>query len=152
MVDLPRIGWRERVSLPGLDIARVTAKVDTGARTSSLHAFAVEVFTQAGGPWVRFGVHPSRRDSDNAVWCTAEVVDQRGVRNSGGQETVRYFIATHIQLDGQAWDIEISLAPRDNMGYRMLLGRTAVQGRFLVDPEKSYLLSHRSPSQARTRA
>jgi len=137
------IGWRERVSLPDLAIPRVTAKIDTGARTSCLHAFHIEEFKRGGGSWVRFGVHPYQRDNNHEVWCESPVVDTRTVRNSGGQETHRYFISTRVQILDQIWEIEIALADRDSMGYRMLLGRTAVQGHFLVDPARSYLISPR---------
>ena len=141
MRDEPIIGWRERVSLPDLGIQQVTAKIDTGARTSCLHAFHVEEFDRDGVPWVRFGVHPYQRDTNHEVWCESPVVDMRIVRNSGGQETHRYFISTRVHIEDHAWEIEISLADRDNMGYRMLLGRTAVQEHFLVNPARSYLIS-----------
>ena len=138
------VGWRETVALPGLGIERLIAKIDTGARSSSLHAFAIEPFRQYGAPWVRFGVHPRRRNTREQVWCEAPVVDQRAVRPSSGQEFIRYFISTRVTLGELTWDIELSLADRVNMGYRMLLGRTALAERFCVDPAQSFLRSSRS--------
>ena len=133
------IGWRERLALPSLGIERITAKIDTGARTSSLHAFSVEEYHDGGAPWVRFGVHPYRRRTDYEVWCEALVVDERAVKSSTGEETHRYFIVSTVLLGGAEWDMEISLADREGMGYRMLLGRSALQGQCLIDPSASYL-------------
>ena len=114
-------------------------KVDTGARTSSLHAFTVEEFTNGGGPWVRFGVHPYRRRTDFELWCEAPVTDERVVKSSTGEETHRYFITSMVALGGIHWAMEISLADREGMGYRMLLGRSAMQGQCIIDPSASYL-------------
>jgi hypothetical protein len=137
------IGWRERIALPELNIQQVTAKIDTGARTSCLHAFHIEPFEREGVQWVKFGVHPYQRDNNHEVWCESRVVDNRIVRSSTGQESRRYFIATSIEILHHVWDIEISLADRDSMGYRMLLGRTAVADRFMVNPGRSYLISRK---------
>lgn len=142
--ETPVIGWRERVALPDLNIERVTAKIDTGARTSCLHAFHIEPFDRDGAEWVKFGVHPYQRDNNHEVWCESPVIDNRIVRSSTGQETHRYFIATSVKILDHVWDIEVSLADRDSMGYRMLLGRTAVVDRFLVNPGRSYLISRRN--------
>jgi hypothetical protein len=136
---LPTIGWRERVSLPNLGIKQITAKTDTGAYSSSIHAFDITEFKKEQELWIKFCVLTSRHSADSTHWCEARVVDQRKVKNSGGKSIRRYFIATIICIGEQCWEIELSLADRESMGYRMLLGRTAIRGNFLIDPRKSYL-------------
>lgn len=139
------IGWREWVTLPGLDISRIKAKVDTGARTSALHAFSVKTYrADDGTERVRFGMHPVQGDQETVVYCDAEVKDRRVVRDSGGHETERVVIETPVKLGEQEFAAEITLTDRDNMLFRMLLGRTAMKGRFLVDPRRSYLASGRA--------
>ncbi len=134
-----KVGWREWVSLPDLGVPAIKVKLDTGARTSSLHAFAIEPFRSGGRLKVHFGVHPLQRREDIKVFGSAEVVDQRYVVDSGGHREMRYVIQTPIRMGQRSWDIEISLTNRDIMRFRMLLGRTAMQGRLLVDPQGSYL-------------
>lgn len=121
------LGWREWVALPQLGLPAIKAKVDTGARTSSLHAFAVETFGPENAPRVRFGVHPVDYRDDIEVWCTAKVVDRRHVRSSNGQMENRFIIQTPIQIGDRTWPIEISLSNRETMAHRMLLGRTALE-------------------------
>ncbi len=135
------IGWRERLSLPELQIPGIKAKIDTGARTSALHAFFVEPYQEDGLDMVRFGVHPLQRRGDIERICTAPVKEMRRVTDSGGHEEERYVIETAIQLGGYLRTIEMTLANRDNMKFRMLLGRSALQNLGLaVDSKCSYLL------------
>lgn len=144
----PTIGWRERVALPELGIPRITAKTDTGAFSSSIHAFDIEPEQRDGETWVTFSVLPSRRDPDQVIHCEARVSDQRRVKSSDGSVSQRFFIRTSMIIGEQTLNIEISLADRGTMGYRMLLGRTAIRGNFIVDPAASYLTTRRkSPSQ-----
>lgn len=139
----PVIGWREWVRLPELGILQVKAKIDTGARTSSLHAFDIQVFERRGRAMVRFKVHPTQRSTKRVIETEAPLADQRWVRNTSGRAERRLVIRTALELDQQSWPIEISLARREMMGFRMLLGRQAVRNRFLVDPGRSFLAARR---------
>ena len=132
------IGWREWVGLPDLGIARVKAKVDTGARSSSLHAFDIETFVRNNKEFVRFRVHPLQRNSTKTVRCEARVLGSRKVRSSTGHAQRRIVIVTTIAVLGATWPIELTLANRDAMGFRMLVGRQGIRGRFLVDSGRSY--------------
>jgi hypothetical protein len=139
------IGWREWVSLPALGLERIKAKIDTGARTSALHAFSLKPFMEQGRPRIRFDIHPLQHDTSSQITCEADIVDKRMVTDSGGHEEERYVIATPISIAGQTWSIEITLTERENMLFRMLLGRSALRKRFMINPARSFLAAKLYP-------
>jgi hypothetical protein len=139
--QLPIIGWREWLNLPDLRIDGIKAKIDTGARSSALHAFYICQFQQNGKEMLSFQVHPHQRNNRYAVTAEAELLEWRQVRNSSGEAQLRPAIQTTVKLGDQQWHIELTLTNRDVMGFRMLLGREALRRRFLVNPGQSYLLS-----------
>jgi len=144
--DEPRmltLGWREWVSLPELGLDRIKAKVDSGARTSSLHAFAVRDFEESGVHRVEFKMHPKQHDNDTEITCVADIIDERYVRDSGGHQEKRWVIRTPVKIGAVTWNIEINLTSRDDMRFRMLLGRTAFRGYAVIDPARSYVLGKR---------
>lgn len=134
------IGWREWVGLPELGVPAIKAKVDTGARTSALHAYYVTPFEKDGKLWVRFGLHPLQQDSLTCIECEAPVKDSRLVTDSGGHSEQRFVIETSLLINGINMTIEVTLTDRENMRFRMLLGRSALKRGFLVDSGKSFLL------------
>ncbi len=136
-------GWREWADLPELGLRHIKAKIDTGARTSSLHAFNVETVDVDGQRRVVFDIHPNQRDSETVVRCEADVIDERDVKSSGGHQTRRWVIRTPIRVGDNEWTAEVTLASRDDMKFRMLIGRTAMHGVATVDPSRSYVASGR---------
>jgi len=134
------IGWREWVSFPELGIEKIKSKIDTGARSSALHAYTIEPYkTKSGKLRVKFMVHPLQKNNKILVACHADVVDQRTIKSSSGQKELRTTILTKLRLGEEEWPIELTLTNRDTMGFRLLIGRTAIKKRFLVDPQKSFL-------------
>lgn len=133
------IGWREWVGLPDLGVAAIKVKIDTGARSSALHAFDLERFSRRGHRMVRFTVHPYQRDTVRSVRVEAELHDERPVRDSGGHVEQRPVILTSVRMLERTWEVELTLTNRDEMGFRMLLGRQGLRGQFVIDPNRSFL-------------
>jgi hypothetical protein len=133
------IGWREWVSLPDLGVKEIKAKVDTGADNSSLHAFNLERFSEEGKELVRFDLHPHQRKRKPSVSCIAEVIGERKVKNPGGRSERRPVIKTRLVVAGEEFEALVNLTTRDEMTFRMLLGRRTVGKHFIVDPGRSYL-------------
>ena len=136
---LKPIGWREWVALPELGITDIKAKIDTGARTSALHAFALRPFKENGIDKITFDMHPVQNNVDIVVNCTADIIDKRWVSDSGGHREERFVISTPVIIGQDTWPIEITLTERDSMLFRMLLGRSAIRKRFFVNPGRSFL-------------
>lgn len=138
----PRIivGWREWISLPELHIPAIKAKVDTGARTSALHAFKIKTYREKGKFRVRFGIHPLQKRTDLEIICHADIVDRRMVTDSGGHRELRWVICTPIRIQQMEWPIEMTLTNRDKMNFRMLLGRMALHEQLVVNPAHSFLM------------
>lgn len=137
------IGWREWVELPDLLDMPIKAKIDSGARTSSLHSFGTRRFSERGAPWVEFLLHPLQRQARPEIACRAAIKDERVVRSSNGEAEMRIVVETLARLGDTQWPIELTLAARDVMGFRMLLGREAIRRRFLIDPARSFRQSTR---------
>ena len=140
------LGWRERLALPALGIARLKAKLDTGARSSSLHVDTLETFRRDGEVWLRFSLHPGRRTP--VVHAEARAVDRRMVTDTGGRRSERWFIRSEVELAGTRFSVDINLTDRRHMLFPLLLGRTALAGRFVVDPSLSYTQSSPWPTAA----
>lgn len=134
------VGSEEWCGLPQIGIPAIKARVDSGAKTSALHAVNITPFKKNGVPWVSFDVHPLQNDGKTTIHCEAPVYDKRKVKSSSGQSEMRYVVKSLLSITEDTWEIEITLANRDSMGYRMLLGRQAMSGKMLVDPESSVLL------------
>ncbi len=139
LIDKPILGWREWVALPELNIMQIKAKIDTGARSSALHAFTIEPYHKGGEAWVMFALHPLQKNLHKVVECHAPVKDRRMVSDSGGHKQRRYVIDTQLVIGQSIITAEMTLTNRDSMLFRMLIGRTAMAHRFLVSPEASYL-------------
>lgn len=133
------IGWREWVHLPELLPDPIKAKIDTGARTSALHAYHVHEYLERGVRCVEFVLHPQQKLRKPERRCRAEVIDQRIITSSNGQRERRYLIGTTLRLGPSSWPIELSLTNRDSMSYRMLLGREGLRGHCQIDPGRSFL-------------
>lgn len=134
------IGWREWVALPDLGVEAVKAKIDTGARTSAIHAYKLAAFEREGRRWIRFRLHPVQRHRIPEILCETPVLDERVVTDSGGSAEKRYVIETTLRIGSVERGIEMTLTRRDNMQFRMLLGRTAISKGFLVSPGQSFLM------------
>lgn len=133
------IGWREWVQLPELGVLETKAKVDTGAANSSLHAFNVERVERNGVDYVRFEVHPKQRSRKPTIQCEAPLAMVKKVKNPGGRIELRPMIRTKVVVAGVELEALVNLTSRDEMGFRMLLGRRTLRNRFVIDPGRSYL-------------
>ncbi len=134
------LGWEEWIALPSLGLPAIKAKIDTGAKTSALHAETIEEFGPASTPRARFVIRPAPRRPDIAVTCIAPIIDRRTITSSNGIPEERFVITANITIAGHVWPIEISLSDRGEMNYRMLLGRQALQtGAVLIDPGASFM-------------
>ncbi len=144
------VGWREWVALPELGLPAIKAKIDTGAKTSALHAFYTDVYEIDGIKMVKFGIHPIQKKLDLAVDCHSPIKDYREISDSGGHKEMRYVIETLMEIGGHQWPIELTLTNRDTMRFRMLLGRRAMEQRMIVEPGASYLNGKLSPRKLYT--
>jgi hypothetical protein len=134
------LGWRERLALPELGIGLLKAKLDTGARSSSLHVDTLQAFQRDGATWLRFALSIRRRHPFE-ISCEAPALDRRAVTDTGGRRTERWFIRTQVILAGQSFSVDVNLTDRRHMLFPLLLGRSALMGRFAVDPALSYTQS-----------
>jgi len=137
--ELAVAGWREWIALPDLDVRWVKAKLDTGARSSAIHAYDLEELSRDGVPWVRFQIHPWQRSDLDAVDVELPIVDRRVIKSSTGHEEERPVVRTRIRVLDRDLGAELTLTNRDEMGFRMLVGREALRGAILVDPGRSYV-------------
>lgn len=133
------VGWREWVALPDWDVPDIKAKIDTGARTSAIHAFDVEAIERDGRPWARFAIHPWQHSAADEVVVEAPMLGERQVRSSSGSAVDRPVVATTMVLAGREVPIEVTLTRRDEMGFRLLIGREALRWLYVVDPARSYV-------------
>ncbi len=143
------VGWREWVALPSLGIARIKAKLDTGARTSALHALRSDRYTERGAPHVRLHVQPRQRDGEGVLVVETAIIDERTVTDSSGHRERRIVVASDVALGTERWSIELTITNRDTLRFRMLLGRSAMQGHLIIDPDRSYVLG--KPDKARSK-
>ncbi len=134
------IGWKEWCSLPDLSLPAIKAKIDTGAKTSCLHAFNIELFQEDNNNFIRFNIHPVQNRKDIIKQCSAKLVDKRIISDSGAHKELRFVIRTKLIIGGEEKEIDISLTNRAKMSCRMLIGREALRGDFIVDSEKTFLL------------
>lgn len=135
------VGWREWASLPELGVEEIKVKIDTGARTSALHAYRIKPFRRKGTRFARFYLHPVQHRRHPELLCEAPIVDERVVTSSNGKQEQRYVVRTNLKIGALEWPIEVTLTNRDEMGFRMLLGRQALRERLVVDPGTSFKLS-----------
>ena len=157
LTELPPLlicGWREWAGLPEMGVKRVKAKIDTGARSSALHAFDLQTFDKDGREYVKFAVHPIQHNDQAEVAVEIPILERRFIRSSNGIANERIVVRTQLRMLGQSFEIDLTLANRDAMGFRMLIGREALRERFLVDASQSFLggrVRHRRPRTPSTK-
>ena len=144
------LGSEEWCSFPELGIPTIKARVDSGAKTSALHAINIAPFIKNDQNWVKFDINPIQNNLRTVIHCEAPLVDKRIVKSSSGFREQRYVIQSNLKIGDDSWMIEMTLTNRDSMGFRMLLGREAMSGRILVDPEQKYLLGQPSTENLKT--
>lgn len=137
------VGWREWAMLPTLCDEPILAKIDTGAKTSAVHAYRVREVTRDGRPHVEFYLHPVQKERRPEIYCLEPIYGRRSVRSSNGAEQERIVIVVPLRLGRRKWPIELTLANRDDMGFRLLIGRDALGKRVVIDPARSYMLGRR---------
>lgn len=147
MGNKPIIGWREWAAFPDLGVDRINAKIDTGARTSAIHAFRIREESIDGIPYVSFRLHPIQRRKTPDIFCSVPIADKRLVTSSNGQKQNRIVIKTPMTLGTRTWPIELTLTDRDEMTFRLLLGREALRNRFLIDASGSHRLGQLTPTE-----
>ncbi|WNO09999.1 ATP-dependent zinc protease [Teredinibacter sp. KSP-S5-2] len=141
MTEKLTVGCLEMCSLPDIGIHNLEVRVDTGAKTSSLHVDHVKKYSKKGKPWIRFDIHPDAYNVEDVIKCESALFDVRSVKSSNGVSEERYVIKTLLQLGDKSWPIEITLTDRSDMSYLMLLGRQGMAGKVLVDPSQTFLLT-----------
>lgn len=143
------VGNQEWCAFPELGIPAIKARVDSGAKTSAIHAFNIRTYFKNDVEWVSFEVHPLQKNDEILVRCDCPIIDQREVKSSSGTSEKRYVISTPIGLGDNVWDIQLTLTDRDAMGYRMLLGREAMNGRLIIDPSMKCVVGKKSTIKIR---
>ncbi|MGB5685011.1 MAG: 30S ribosomal protein S6--L-glutamate ligase [Candidatus Electrothrix sp.] len=142
------IGSEEWCAFPDMMIPAIKARIDSGAKTSSIHAFNIQPFRRQGRSWISFEVHPLQANRRIVIRCEKPVIDRRAVKSSSGLSETRYVISASMQMGSENWEIELTLANRDSMGYRMLLGREAMGKRLVIDPSQSFCMGDILPEHA----
>ena len=134
------IGWCEWAAFPDLGVENINAKIDTGAKTSAIHAYRIKEVEIDGEPHAEFYLHPEQRRKKPEIFCRTPIIDRRLIRSSNGQEEERFVTQTRLRLGDHLWKIDLTLTNRDAMGFRLLIGRDALSRKFMIDPGASYLL------------
>ncbi len=143
----PIIGWREWAGLPDFGVEEINAKIDTGAKSSAIHAYRIKEIEIDGEPHAEFFLHPVQRRKKPEIYCRAPIVDKRLIRSSNGQEEERFVIEANLRLGDRLWKADLTLTNRDAMGFRLLIGRDALRKRFMIDPGASYMLGRSAKSE-----
>jgi hypothetical protein len=133
------IGWREWVALPEFGVGRIKAKIDTGAKTSAIHAYRIQELEQDGASYAEFYLHPMQNRNKPEIFCIAPIVDKRLIKSSNGVAQERLIVRTTLEMGERSWEIDLSLTNRDDMGFRLLIGRDALRKNIVIRPGRSFL-------------